>query len=130
MAILTYTIGRAQGCEIPVEHATVSRRHAELVVGQNGILYLTDCASTFGTFRVHGGDWETIRQCEVRRSDRVCLGEHVTTIGELLAAVERETPPDASQSGSDTPAETPVALDDRPSGNVRRHPETGEILVD
>ncbi|MEM9075051.1 MAG: FHA domain-containing protein [Myxococcota bacterium] len=45
-----FVIGRAEGCEIVIEHDAVSRRHARLVVTPEGELWVEDARSTSGTF--------------------------------------------------------------------------------
>jgi predicted component of type VI protein secretion system len=45
----TYTVGRGEGCEIRLEDATVSRRHAVIIVTA-GRVTITDLGSANGTF--------------------------------------------------------------------------------
>lgn len=127
MGIRTFTIGRGEGCEIQLVDDSVSRRHAELVIGESGVLYLTDCGSSFGTFRVNGSDWEAIKQCYVKPGERLCFGEYETTVAVLLEIARRPENfgGDESKKGSVTGDE-----DKRPSGRVRRDPISGEVVSD
>lgn len=79
------TIGRSPENIVFIDNETVSRRHAELLVTRSGELYLTDCASTGGTY-VHSSEgWTPIRQSFVGRSDSVKFGQIETTIDYLLS---------------------------------------------
>jgi FHA domain len=69
-----YHIGRALDNEIVVNDTTVSRRHAQLVVQDDGTVQLIDLNSSNGTFvnghRVQG-------QAQLERNDIVKVGDHL-----------------------------------------------------
>jgi len=46
----TYTVGRSEDADVPCEHPSVSRRHAELTVDGGGIVSVRDLGSAQGTF--------------------------------------------------------------------------------
>jgi len=79
------TIGRSDSNAIFIDNDTVSRRHAELVISRAGEYYLTDCASTGGTYLLTDTGWEAIRQCFVHPQDTVKFGNVETTVQNLLA---------------------------------------------
>lgn len=97
-------IGRAPECDVVLADDSVSRRHAELVILEDGSLLLIDCHSTRGT-RLHapGGGSRAVHQELVTAGDRVQLGELAVTVGELLAAADHRP----------TPAERPWPQGDR-----------------
>lgn len=56
----TFTIGRAHDCDIPLDHDSVSRHHAELYLFQNGQWVIKDLgANRFGTYIVDGNQMGT-----------------------------------------------------------------------
>ena len=122
---ITFTVGRGQGCEIRFDDASVSRRHAELVVAPGPVYYLTDCISSYGTHVVRGGDWVAIRQAEIGRDDQIRFGNQVTTVRDMLATARR---PAGVAPGTLVAIEPQqIDFDERPVGAVRRNTETGEI---
>lgn len=74
-------IGRAQEAEICLVEDMVSRRHASLHVGAEGLV-LTDLQSTNGTF-VNG---ERIQKCELEPGDRVLVGTSILRLIDLTQA--------------------------------------------
>jgi predicted component of type VI protein secretion system len=126
--ILAYRIGRSGDCDVRLDHGSVSRLHAELVVAGDQAYYLTDCASSGGTFLLRDGHWQPLVQDYVQPADRLRLGTFETTVEALLRALPRAT---ASPAPGSAGAAGPVGHgDSRPAGPVRRHPRTGEILSD
>ena len=73
--IPSYTIGRDPSASVVLPHDTVSRVHAELIPVSGGQVYVTDCASTGGTFIDEGGRWQKITQAFVDAGGRVRFGE-------------------------------------------------------
>ena len=110
-------VGRSRRNDIRLGHRSVSRRHAELTVADDGRIYLTDCASRYGTRLRSGAGWREIRQGFVDLDDIVRLGDFEVSVRELLAR--------ADSPGSATMHEHIEA--DRPSGPVVRNPRTGEV---
>ena len=146
---VTYLIGRGGEADIVLEDMSVSRLHAELVAGRDGTWFLTDRASSGGTYRLDAEGWAPIRQEYVHPGDRLRLGRFECTLDDLLRGLttgsvasrpatapepllqgEATHPPGATApepAGGEPEAGTPVR-DDRPAGAVRRDPVTGEIL--
>jgi hypothetical protein len=87
-----YTIGRHESSDIVVANATVSRQHAELADLGNGAFKLSDLKSTSGTHAFLDGQWVEASGIEVTADTKVGIGEHETTVRELLklAGVEIE----------------------------------------
>jgi FHA domain/Domain of unknown function (DUF1707) len=72
-AATSFTIGREGGCDLLIEHSTVSRWHARLD-REDGRWMLTDAGSTNGT-RVNG--WRVRQPVPVQPGDHVMLGTAV-----------------------------------------------------
>ena len=135
---VTYLIGRSVEADIVLEDMSVSRRHAELVADRDGSWYLTDRASSGGTFRLDSQGWVSIRQEYVHQGERLRFGGFECTLDDLLdrlpsasgaAAVEvvvssPEMAPDLAD-GELGPG-TPVR-DDRPAGDVYLDQDTGQV---
>ncbi|PHS34934.1 MAG: hypothetical protein COA91_13825 [Robiginitomaculum sp.] len=77
-------IGRQSFNEFILDNPTISRRHAELIVTDSHELYLTDCASTSGTFINVNGDWKKIRQSFVELNTRVKFGDQDVVTRDIL----------------------------------------------
>ncbi|WP_127563042.1 FHA domain-containing protein [Nioella ostreopsis] len=106
----TYTVGRSPDCDYVIEHPTVSRLHAEMVVTRDGQFHLTDRVSSGGTFVLGPDGWERIKQAFVRADDTVRLAEAELRVGDVLAKIQG--------AGKAVPAQS--------KGRVRRNIETGE----
>ena len=63
---------------------SVSRKHAELALGADGRVRLTDMGSMNDTF-VNDKKLPKDTPCEVSRSDRIVLGEHTTVRFKIIA---------------------------------------------
>lgn len=130
MAIRSYSIGRRPDNDIVVDHESVSRRHAELTLTDDGRCYLTDCASSGGTQVMRKGAWEPVQQTFVQRGERLRLGDCELDVEGLLARLpprENSSPPLSRPDVSHS--EQGAKADASPLGvPVRRDPETGEIL--
>ena len=83
-------IGRGRDNDVRLAEPTVSRRHAELVVTEDGRYHLTDCASAHGTQVLRDGQWKAVRQAFVVEDDELRFGEHRTGLQELLAQASRD----------------------------------------
>lgn len=65
-------IGRGPSCDVWVDHAAVSRDHAEVVLMDDGF-YLRDLGSTNGTF-VNGKKLRPLQPCRIRPGDTLTFG--------------------------------------------------------
>lgn len=141
----TFTIGRSPKSDVPIDHKSVSRRHAELVATDEGNYYLTDCKSVNGTFRLRKGEWERIRQDFVAPDEPLMLGGYRTTARELasrlsprrrtavIPAAELARIEARELARGRVTGDVPVVVerspkDDLPSGSVERDPETGAVI--
>ena len=120
MAFVEYRIGRSNA-DIVIDDPTVSRQHAELVKTADGRYFLTDCASTAGTFVQRGGEWHPIRQDFVSADEPIRIGRGVWTAAGLIARTGQAAGPADHPAGRDP-------RDALPEGDVRRDPLSGEIL--
>ena len=120
-------MGRDPSCDYHIADASVSRRHAEVVLARDGRFFVTDRGSTGGTFVLAGREWERVRQVYVEPTARIRFGVYEMPAARL--AVLRG-------QGS---AGAPVKGTHDGSANARRpapervkdpvfNPETGEIV--
>ena len=110
-----YRIGRGAGVDIQIDDDSVSRVHAELVATPSDAYYLTDCASSGGSYVAHNGEWKRIRQEFIDPTDAILLGRYQTTAPALIAmAVQQKR--------------RSVGMPPLPEGPVRRDVDTGEII--
>ena len=110
-----YRIGRGSDVDIRLDDGSVSRVHAELVATLSGSYYLTDCASSRGSYVARNGEWSRIRQEFISPADAILLGQYQTTAPALVALAAKKVR--RSEKGT--------AL---PQGPVRRNAATGEII--
>lgn len=78
-------IGRGDDSDVRLTDQSVSRRHAELVVTNTRRFYLTDCASSGGTYVSRNGEWVRIRQDYVEPNERVRFGAYEVELRKLTA---------------------------------------------
>ena len=104
--IRTCIVGRERGCEVPLDDPSISRHHAEVVRLSGGRLYVTDRATTNGTFILDGDDWRPIRQAFLEPAGRIRFGDLEMSAGRLDALCARaDARPDrAGPKGSAAPA--------------------------
>lgn len=80
-----YTIGREPSCDIPLADDTVSGHHAELEFMGDGMLILTDCGSTNGTYLVGAcGKAQRIQQSLVSSGDKVRFGNATLQMRDII----------------------------------------------
>lgn len=80
----TFTIGRTEKSDVRIDDKSVSTRHAELVITVGNELFLTDCASSNGTFVWRQGDWQSVRQDFVRIDEKLMFGRSELSVNDLL----------------------------------------------
>jgi FHA domain len=123
----TLVIGRSPSADVVIADTAVAPHHAELVITDDGRLYLIDCATDGGTWVRSDGEtasgWQPVRQGFVRPDQPLRLGDHQCTAGDLLRW-SRGAPADApAGAGAWDPAPQR-----RMRGPVIRDPVTGEIV--
>lgn len=82
-----FVIGRDAACDVVLADESVSRRHAELLVFDDGMVFYTDCASTLGSRLVRDGRSSPLHQEVLMPGDQLVLGELPLTSEDLLALV-------------------------------------------
>ena len=120
-----YLIGRGSDVHIHIDDTSVSRIHAELVVTKGGDLFLTDRASSGGTFVARNGTWHRITQDFVKTSDSILLGRHQTTVAKIINGIKQ-----GAVKRTDEVKQINRNENELPLGPVRRNPETGEVIRD
>lgn len=138
MALKTLVVGRSAFADIVIADESVASHHVELVVTDDGRLYLTDCGTETGTWRQRApaasgtpdaaqrSPWKPMRQGFVRPEEPLRLGEYLCTAGDLVG---RSRVADGYEGGGSS------AGDDgqdnqarRLRGRVERDAATGEIV--
>ncbi len=129
----TLVIGRSSFADVVIADTSVAPRHAEIVVADDGRLYLTDCGTSTGTWRQRGSpegadaaSWTPVRQDFVGADDVLRLGDYRCTVAELMHTASGGAPSRAR--------EAPSAWDrseghrQKLRGRVERDAATGEIV--
>jgi len=142
--VRTCVSGRSRHADIVLGHESVTPRHAELVVCDEGRGFLTDCGGPGGTFRrltangagprkgaaangANGSAWMPIRQDFVDPDEPLRFGEMDCTLRDLLRQLAEGDAGDGRGPGYGAGREE--RTDDLPSGGrLERDPETGEIV--
>lgn len=79
-------IGRGSECDIVLEHSSVSRKHARIIVTEEGYLTVDDSNSVNGTFLHRNGRWIRIRKVGLGTRDRIRFGEKEVPLERLIEA--------------------------------------------
>jgi len=127
----TVVIGRSPSADVVIADGSLAPHHAELVLTDDGRLYLTDCATDTGTWR-RGKDpgegdresarWHPVRQAFIGPDEPLRLGDHLCSANDLLRR-KAGAPLEAGGGGAwDGPGGSRVR------GPVMRDPATGEIV--
>lgn len=100
----TYLVGRSnsrQPCdiELPAVEATVSRKHLELSVTDDGRFYVVHLHPRNTTAVYRGGSWRMITQDFVEGDEPLRLGTYETTARNLLALAGRRPTGPGSDGG-------------------------------
>ena len=82
----TKTIGRDGDCDIVLDHASVSRDHANIHVTEEGYLAVHDNNSGNGTFLHRNGRWIRVRKVGLGTRDRIRFGEQEVPLDRLIEA--------------------------------------------
>jgi hypothetical protein len=126
-----YYVGRAptgSGLLVVISgDKTVSRNHCRITEYRRGVWRVEDIGSTGGTFMREGDGWRRIETTDVCLTDRLRLGQYVTSMAELLRLAEvADAPSSASVNGGIS--STSSSDSQNPNMRAERHPETGEII--
>ena len=130
--IACYAIGRDAVASIPVRHETVSRIHAEVIPLPDGRLYVTDCASTNGTFLNEDGRWRRISQEFADAGAWLRFGEVEMGVSTLLAQIASLPGAGSAEVPGPGGAGPPTAEQEEKldvSDGVALDPETGEPVA-
>ncbi len=104
----TYLVGRSnttQPCdiELPSDATSVSRRHLELSVTDDGRYYVVHLHPRNFTKVNRRGVWETITQDYVEADEPLLLGDCQTTVRQMLSSLGASNSPQQVQSpGADS----------------------------
>ena len=129
---IEYRIGRREA-DIVIDDAGVSKLHAELIAVSDGTFFLTDCASTSGTYVDRNGEWCRIRQGFIEPHDRLLFGKKMYTPLQLLSAMTGGEGGKAKQNKTSSrhalDGTAPTDPKDKlPQGKVKRDPISGNII--
>lgn len=116
--IRTFVVGRDPSCDYHISDETVSRRHAEVILANDGRFFVTDRGTTSGTFVLAGDQWKPVRQAYVEPTARIRFGRHEMAAARLTAL---------RGQGSDGSADAGDPAPERVNAPAR-NPETAEIV--
>jgi len=105
----SWKIGRSgKKSQILLADDSVSGLHAEIVVLDDGRLYVSDCNSMNGSYILKDGQWVVFSQTYLRQGDDVRFGNYTISCDELYKMIKNEnhTMP----------------------GRYERNPNTGEVI--
>jgi TM2 domain-containing membrane protein YozV len=127
------SIGRGSGNDIVVDHASVSRTHAEMLRNEDGSFDIFDHASSVGTFALHEGRWVQFEHATVGPDETIRLGEFETTANMLMSAYR--DPYDRTTQRGDKPKPTRREAErrlsgDAPAGPPNPQPPPGALQAD
>jgi predicted component of type VI protein secretion system len=88
----TFSIGRSPECDLVLADQSVSRKHAELLVLDDGQLFLVDCQSTHGTRLSQHGHTRPVQQEFVSLDAIVQFGDVSIPMSDLVDALREKHP--------------------------------------
>jgi hypothetical protein len=68
-----FTVGSSAGCELRVQHSSISNAHAKIYFSGDSIL-IEDLNSKAGTFVLHDGEYKRIKSAKVRLDTLIRFG--------------------------------------------------------
>jgi len=83
------TCGRDPGCDLVLEHPTLSRLHARLELAADGLVWVHDAGSSNGTFVNRNDHWVRIGKVVLCIGDQIRFGEVEVPLQELTAVFGR-----------------------------------------
>jgi S-DNA-T family DNA segregation ATPase FtsK/SpoIIIE len=87
-----FTIGRDSQCDVPVVDESVSRRHAEIWLADDGTLMIADLQSSNGTRLIRHGASMRVTESAILPGDEVRFGVVTIGVGKLVETVENTHP--------------------------------------
>ncbi len=139
----TFIIGRSRYSDIVLIDQSISPRHAELVITDDGRHHLTDCWSDLGLWRIRidqttfkeinngslstHGNWQRFRQAFVHPNEPVRIGNYDCTTTSLLSQIVESVGLDQWDGrwrAHAAPRDNTALV----RGAVERDPVTGEII--
>jgi len=82
-----WSIGREPSCDLALDQANVSGHHASLEMADDGLVSLTDCGSSNGTFLNRNDCWIRIKRITLCIGDRVRFGDYEVALHRLTAVM-------------------------------------------
>jgi len=133
-ANMALSIGRGAGCDLPLDHPSVSREHAIVRVTEEGYLAVHDADSSNGTWLHRNGRWIRVRRVILGSQDRIRFGDHELPLERLVECFAGHRPVRLREGY--TVRGRPLVFDEHPGElrqprvvleNPRRNPLTGDI---
>ncbi len=134
--IKTFIVGRNPDCDLRLDHSSVSRHHAEIILIPDGRYYVSDRNSLNGSRVYRDSKWQKIRQEFVNATERLRFGKHevpasvlesLRTLkgrGGAIAEKVSSSAPKAAYGNAYKPPDDGID----PSKGLMRNPLTGEII--
>ena len=107
-----FTIGRDRACDVPIADDTVSRRHAEIWLGDDGAVMIRDSNSSNGSSVLRGSQRIPLGQDRLLPGDQVRFGAVIIEAEEIVAAVECKNP--GALSARNVPVPPPLPPQQKP----------------
>lgn len=82
-----FSIGREHDCDVVLDDARVSRRHAYLTLSPDGSIYFEDARSTNGSFVVEGSELIRINSTYLQPDAYLQLGKMQISLAEILRKI-------------------------------------------
>lgn len=112
-------MGRSPYADIVIADPSVAEYHAEIVMAADGRIFIGDCGTASGTWRLGEREaWQALRQAFVDADDLVRFGDYECVLADILSPVL----PNPQSAGMSANREA------RPGGRLSRDPWTGEIV--
>ncbi len=73
METYQFTVGRSTGCEVRIDHSSISRAHAKIYYSNESVL-IEDLNSERGTYVLYNGDYKRIRSAKVKLDTLIRFG--------------------------------------------------------
>lgn len=130
----TRTIGRGAGCDLVLEHSSISREHATVRVTGEGYLAVRDSGSSNGTWLHRNGRWIRVRRVILGSQDRIRFGDQELPLERIVECFSPHHRVRLREGY--TVRGRPLVFDEHPGElrqprvvleNPRRNPLTGEI---